>query len=251
MTKLAAFGCSFTDKNFTSTIHKDLDTSYPKWPELLEGDWNAVDNYGIGGCCNFLMLENAIDTVLNDKKISTIVVALSNWLRYTLPDGWSVNPAWAMRDHGYTVENFGERQVELYEKMLLIEKRFPTITMYVLPRMDRILKLLRALSELCVYKNKKLIVFQMLKFADTPNHSLNTAMYTSYLSNKNFYALDDLNVNEKNIDFINWPFIDPMSKIPQRFLENDKFAVSKLDRHPNALGHQKISEWIHENAKFL
>ena len=71
------------------------------------------------------------------------------------------------------------------------------------------------------------------------------------MSDKNFYALDDLNVNEKNIDFINWPFIDPMSKTLQQLTENEKFAVSKLDKHPNALGHQKIAEWIHENAKFL
>ena len=251
MTRLAAFGCSFTEKNFKSTIHKDLDTSYPKWPELLEGDWNAVDNYGIGGCCNFLILENAIDKVLNDKKISTVAIALSKWLRYTLPDGWSVNPAWSMRGHKYKVEDFGEQQVELYKRMLLIEKRFPTNEKNVLHRTNRILKLLRALTELCVYKNKKLIVFQMLKFADAPNHNLNTAVYTSFMSDKNFYALDDLNVNEKNIDFINWPFIDPMSKTLQQLTENEKFAVSKLDKHPNALGHQKIAEWIHENAKFL
>ena len=32
---LLVSGCSFTDKNFYSGVHPEMDTSYPKWPELL------------------------------------------------------------------------------------------------------------------------------------------------------------------------------------------------------------------------
>ena len=33
--KLYAFGCSYTEKNFHSSIHPKWDCSWPKWPELL------------------------------------------------------------------------------------------------------------------------------------------------------------------------------------------------------------------------
>mgnify|MGYP007000298305 len=32
---LLASGCSFTDKNWISDFHPEIDTSFPKWPELL------------------------------------------------------------------------------------------------------------------------------------------------------------------------------------------------------------------------
>ena len=32
---LIASGCSFTNENFRSDFHHDMDCSWPKWPELL------------------------------------------------------------------------------------------------------------------------------------------------------------------------------------------------------------------------
>ena len=33
--KLIVSGCSFTTKDYVSSTYPDIDTSYPKWPELL------------------------------------------------------------------------------------------------------------------------------------------------------------------------------------------------------------------------
>ena len=35
MKKLIVSGCSYTAKEFLSSAYPDLDTSWPKWPELL------------------------------------------------------------------------------------------------------------------------------------------------------------------------------------------------------------------------
>jgi len=37
---LLVSGDSFSDKNFSTMIHPELDTSWPKWPELLADKLN-------------------------------------------------------------------------------------------------------------------------------------------------------------------------------------------------------------------
>ena len=32
---LLVSGCSYTNKDFVSDYHSDMDTSWPKWPEIL------------------------------------------------------------------------------------------------------------------------------------------------------------------------------------------------------------------------
>ena len=50
---LLVSGCSNTDKDFYSELHPELDTSWPKWPELLAKklDMDCV-NLGKSGAGN-------------------------------------------------------------------------------------------------------------------------------------------------------------------------------------------------------
>ena len=50
---LLVSGCSFTDPNMRSTFHPEMDTSWPKWPELVakELDMDCV-NLAISGSGN-------------------------------------------------------------------------------------------------------------------------------------------------------------------------------------------------------
>ena len=61
MTKLLAGGCSWTVEKFVTNIHPEMDCSWPKWPELVIGDWDEVVNLGRSGSG----LDYMIPTLMN------------------------------------------------------------------------------------------------------------------------------------------------------------------------------------------
>ena len=64
MKKLIVSGCSYTDKNWYSDFYPELDTSWPKWPELLGKKLNMeVVNLGKSGAGNEYIYHSLLDYV--------------------------------------------------------------------------------------------------------------------------------------------------------------------------------------------
>jgi hypothetical protein len=63
---LIAGGDSFTDKNYKSHIHPEIDTSWPKWPELLAEklDMKCI-NVAKSGYGNDYIYESVLETIAN------------------------------------------------------------------------------------------------------------------------------------------------------------------------------------------
>ena len=59
---LLVSGCSYTDKTFRSDFHPNIDTGWPKWPELLgkKLDMDVV-NYGYCGSGNEYIYSSLLD----------------------------------------------------------------------------------------------------------------------------------------------------------------------------------------------
>ena len=55
--KLIASGCSFTDANYNNTTWK-------KWPDLIEGNWNKVINTGESGLGNGEIIRKVKNEIL-------------------------------------------------------------------------------------------------------------------------------------------------------------------------------------------
>mgnify|MGYP000150112708 CR=1 FL=1 len=68
---ILAAGCSFTHKDFTSNVYTELDTSYPKWPEIF-GEYKnlPVENLGQSGVGNDYITNIVTRRILEDHKNS-------------------------------------------------------------------------------------------------------------------------------------------------------------------------------------
>lgn len=82
---LIAAGDSWTDKNFTSDYHPKLDTSWPKWPELV-GSKLGMEVVNIGKCGqgNHMIYHSLLDTILtyDPKDIGYVMIGWSQAQRY-------------------------------------------------------------------------------------------------------------------------------------------------------------------------
>ena len=68
MKTLLAVGCSFTNKNYKSDEHPEMDCSWPKWPEIVGKKLGyEVVNLGTNGHSNDNIMRSAQDYMAEHK----------------------------------------------------------------------------------------------------------------------------------------------------------------------------------------
>ena len=80
-------------------LHPDLDCSWPKWPELLEGPWDKIVNLAKGGSGLDLQVPLMMKYIMLNDDVSHIIYQLSSWHRWTTPSGYRQNPCLAKSMH--------------------------------------------------------------------------------------------------------------------------------------------------------
>ena len=77
---LIASGCSYTDNQFRSASHPEMDTSWPKWPEIVakELDMKCI-NLGRSGSGNEYIYSSIHDIILRVKDKSQIGLVIAGW----------------------------------------------------------------------------------------------------------------------------------------------------------------------------
>ena len=75
---LLVSGDSWTDKSFISDFHPNLDTSWPKWPEMLAKklDMDCV-NLGKMGAGNEYIFSSLLDEIVSLDNIGLVIAAWS------------------------------------------------------------------------------------------------------------------------------------------------------------------------------
>jgi hypothetical protein len=85
MSYLLAVGCSWTDHNYFSFQHEELDCSWPKWPEYVGKHLGLpAVNKGRSGSSNEYAYIEIMDAVLSDDPPSHICWQLTDWSRLQL-----------------------------------------------------------------------------------------------------------------------------------------------------------------------
>jgi len=251
LSKLLAAGCSWTCANFETRIHPELDCSWPKWPELVIGDWDEVVNLGRSGSGQDYIISTLMNYIMMNDDVSHIIIQLSSWYRWITPEGYFHNPTLSLSKHA---ERARSKLNQFYRPTLLrmkeIEDFFPTTHRAIQIRLNNYLILLSALTELCLYKDIKLIAFQGLHFANSKLVNIDRFAYKYFVKHELFHKLDILN-NSGKVEFLNWPFVDTMSDCMDKILpryEEGNYRISPFDNHPGEKGHRFIAEWINQNA---
>ena len=235
---LLVSGCSFTDKNWYSDFYPDLDTSWPKWPELLAEklDMDCV-NLGQSGAGNEYIYSSILDHVCSNTtgKIGLVIAAWSQIHRkdFQLMGSWRnyrVDPhgdvfSWMNK----TLRNYLSFQI-LMEKYKLDYRQVQMLD----PFNDYLNGLKYGDGDVAAGRAK-------------PDATMFTPVRDKALAEKQLFSNIMWYENVLNTKkFIGWP-ISP--KIGGMFINKHiekNLKVSELDGHPNKEGQVKVMEMIYD-----
>ena len=217
--KTIVTGCSWTDRNYKSHHLPDIDTSWKKWDEHL-GDsygWDII-NVGQSGAGNDYILDRALEVIHDNdsfeggSNIERCVVALSEWARCMLPNGVGVNP-------GLMTSVFNDNG-ELHPRKLKLNHQTALKFFEVYPFDERFQK-----------QRVKDNLYKIYRFIDTCNDK---------------DRIEQLIRDNHNVKIMGWPFNPPMGGSCmlddlQKEMKNGTWAIDTTDGHPNAMGHEVIS----------
>ena len=218
---LLVSGCSYTDKTFRADFHPNIDTGWPKWPELLgkKLDMDVV-NYGFCGSGNEYIYSSLLDH-LTSNPIKDIGLVIPGWSRVPRRDFNVGNRKYNIRwdNHG-DMKYFMMRSLRYY---------------YSLQEVCKSLKVpYKQIHILDPYESA--VVEQNELFNMTREDAMKEFMSSSYYDK----------IDEKN--FIGWPIESKLGGFcAWDKLDADKHFISEIDRHPNRQGQEIIAELIHEN----
>ena len=218
---LLVSGCSYTDKTFRSDFHPNIDTGWPKWPELLgkKLDMDVV-NYGYCGSGNEYIYSSLLDH-LTSNPIKDIGLVIPGWSRVPRRDFNVGNRKYNIRwdNHG-DMKYFMMRSLRYY---------------YSLQEVCKSLKVpYKQIHILDPYESA--VVEQNELFNMTRENAMKEFMSSSYYDK----------IDEKN--FIGWPIESKLGGFcAWDKLDADKHFISEIDRHPNRQGQEIIAELIYEN----
>ena len=245
---LLVSGDSYTDQDWLSEFHPELDTSWPKWPEILAKKLNMnCVNLGKAGAGNEYIYSSLLDYISNpliSKDSIGLVIA-----------GWS-----QIQRKDYQQVQYG-RWTNL--------RNDPHGDAFSLA--NKSLKFYLSFQYLCEKFNLNYYQVQMINFHSDLLGGLKYGHGMIYdnpsLNNKVIEYQYDKEKDEKRVlkcilsydkkintdKFIGWPIAWELggftlcSQATPIFDRNDKSVkVSDLDDHPNAKGQLKIAEYIHD-----
>ncbi|MBC8430259.1 MAG: hypothetical protein H8D92_02550 [Pelagibacteraceae bacterium] len=239
---LLVSGCSFTDPNMVSVPHPDLDTSWPKWPELVakELDMDCV-NLALSGSGNERIYSSISDYL-------TQPYAVRKGMTYHKPDIGLVVAAWSQ----------GNRRDWSKRKLVTrTQKQDSWTNMNFDDKGDLYYWLLKSVRYQYAYQNlcKQLklpyVQFQMISLWrayvhfkidelgkdrqhwETEMKECLAATGYNELMNTNFLGWPSCVINNKYWNEKSWTLSDCLK-------QQDK--ISDTDRHPNKQGHEKLAE---------
>ena len=254
---ILAAGCSFTDPNFTSRPHPYMDTSFPKWPEIL-GEYLDLDvvNIGLSGKSNDSITRNVITHILkNHEKIELVVVGWTEIQRFTVyselnfnPNNIFLNPDMKLRDHAESARPLFNY---LYKKYLIDHYYNPKnknlFNWQVKDWFDQMFQV----QEICKKFDIKFIMSSLcgsieieryMKALDAVggDFNFNTVQWALMFGNtEGLYDLD-------NKHYWGYPFIQAMGGKGMDQSIPKSHRISDLDMHPNELGHELIARRYYE-----
>jgi hypothetical protein len=233
---LIAAGDSWTDDNYYSIYHADMDCSFPKWPELLAEKLDMdYMNLGKMGSGNEYIFANLLDK-LQEINTDDIGLVLVGWTQAHRKD-YKVGKVWQHNTRCRERLNNNIYGDDLW-------------------RVKESIVIYYSLQEICKSNNIPFKQFQMIPmFEDlmftNPAH-LDNHVWLKYIDSLLHTIYDSPFFDKLNESFIGWPTEHAIGgynfdKGVVDYINNPTLQISELDYHPNALGQKKIADHLYEN----
>lgn len=258
---LIAGGDSWTDENFTSDYHPKLDTSWPKWPELVGSKLGMeVVNVGRCGQGNHMIYSSVLDAMqeYDPKDIGYVMLAWSQAQRYDFESVYKAHNRYRnMTEYQFTWRN---------------ERVKPQGN--ILGWIKESLRYFYSIQTICASQRIPLKQFQMIQLyshyfkqqfgnsgglpasqerwgasrwwnhfkfedrADFDEAALSVILNSPYY--KRLSPIDFIGIDHKNKE-------KPFYVISHEVDDYKKYRISEEDAHPNAEGQKILADYIYEN----
>lgn len=250
-------GDSFSTVGLKVLIDEEVSIKSPWkiWAEQLSFD-DKVINVSRSGIGNDLIIRNAIDALLKTSNVDRIIIALSQWARFSIR-GREFNPQIFngvpnnIKDtpYGKRETSICQQDIQALERLTGKEesqiKAIFNTPLSIKTMIDDILRDIYILQQLCKQRRVRLHVFQMLEPLAGFNKSTKNAITTNLLNSEYFDIMDI----SKDIDLIGWPFLPSLGGYYFNKNLSAEERVGNGDAHPNQHGHIKLAEMFNENYK--
>ena len=203
MKTLLVSGCSWTDPNFESVHHPEMDTSWKKWPEILAEklELNLV-NVAWSGSGNQYIYTSLLDKIV-ELDVNDIALVIAGWSKGCRSD----------------FEQDGRRKNIMHDNRGDVD--------YFIKRN---LRYFYSLQTVCAYHNLPLKQFHMLHPFNNPGvnklDGIKSSLSNHYQDKLNFMGYS----GEPQIG--GWTMSD--------LIQQSDF-ISEIDSHPNKKGQEKIA----------
>ena len=248
-------GCSWSDSNFWTPLHPEMDCSWPKWFDYINTSQQVL-SVGQSGNSNSTIIDKAMEHLLFNPKVTNIVLALSDWSRFPVIDQ-EIHPDlhWWARAAAQNRKTATEVQLAQYDTMQghVVENSKVVNVLKLKPRkfmphvVNDILLKFKTLKELCKAKGVNLYTFQMIL---PVNSWFTESTLNAVIKNKIFQEMDA----NKDPNVLNFPFFQELGgSCMQTYLHDrddyESLIISELDYHPNEKGQKLIGDWFNEQVK--
>lgn len=250
-------GDSFSKNNLRVLIEPGVSIEAPWkiWADQLSFD-DKVINVSESGIGNDLIIRNAVDALLKHSNVDRIIIALSQWVRFSIR-GRAFNPQIfngvddRNKDTLYAKRQnrICQRDIQTLERLTGNEesqiKAIFNTQLSIKTMIDDTLRDIYILQQLCKQRGVRLHVFQMLQPLAGFNKSTRNTITKELLNSDYFDIMDSSN----EIDLIGWPFVPSLGGyyFDKNLTTEDR--VGNGDAHPNKQGHKKLAEMFNENYK--
>lgn len=242
---LIVSGDSWTDKNFKSDIHRNLDTSYRKWPQILADKLDLdVINLGKSGQGNEYIFSSLVDRIVDIPR-DRIGLVYAAWSKTERRDFSEDSPG------GTTTRWYSKRYDNVGDQSYFIMKSH---------------RYYYALQEICKSLNIPYRQCQMISqwehfYREVNNDPEHMMGHLSHIDKNVIIRKITKSPYYNKIDpkyFVGWPGTPQVETSPGEYagyaiqdqtnpFRLTELQVSEKDNHPNAEGHRLIAEYLYEN----
>ena len=244
---LIVSGDSFTDRNFRSASHPEMDVSWPKWPEILAKHLDMrLINLGKSGQGNeyiYSALQDTIEEFKDKNEIGMVVVGWSQCFRMDYQD---VGGEWCTERINPYSDVFGwvKKSLRTYKSLEYMCEHYniPYVQTQMIPMyIDWLRGLMPTEQEEAMGK---------VRGVDDTVYPGNAEMDITAIL-KIIMEYDDI-INHDN--FLGWPISRDLGGYPLSIKEvglapESPYVISEYDGHPNEEGHKQLANAIYKHIK--
>jgi len=267
--KLIVSGCSWGDPIFLSSSHPTMDTSWPKWPEILAEKMNLEP---VNLCMSGMGQEyiySSLSDALHERSIDSIGHVIAAWSSAPRRD-WEKTENWRnpASNNGELYKRWNNDRTDArgdlrywIRKSIRYQFAFQNLMEHFKTKVADQALFYNHIQMISLIKGHVWEVLNGIDYSSMAENNLQDRLdklekFTQAQKQGIKFMRDDMNgayldtlkttKYKFNDKFLGWPTDEKLGGYTVESLLEEKHKISEMDRHPNKLGSERIAEIIYQ-----